>query len=145
MLVRVREGPHPPLLPASSSGLGCLYSRLFQLSHPSPVAAVNRSTPASHPIQSHHVSITRCQKFSSLVSLLVCIISSTLCLSLDNSTCIHRLSRHQFEHKVYVKPFSDRFPGAKVYSCPGQWSWPINLPPNFPVDGVLCEGDMDVP
>lgn len=46
----------------------------------------------------------------------------------------------QFEHKVYVKPFSDRFPQARVYSCPGQWSWPVNLPPSFRVDGVLCEG-----
>eukprot|EP00903_Cladosiphon_okamuranus_P014606 g13544.t2 len=46
-----------------------------------------------------------------------------------------------FEHKVYVKPFSDRFPGARVYSCPGQWSWPVNLPPSFRVDGVLCEGE----
>lgn len=46
----------------------------------------------------------------------------------------------QFEHKVYVKPFSERFPGAKVYVCPGQWSWPINLPPGFRVDGTLCEG-----
>ncbi|CAN0273126.1 unnamed protein product, partial [Ectocarpus sp. 13 AM-2016] len=46
-----------------------------------------------------------------------------------------------FEHKVYVKPFSDRFPRAQVYACPGQWSWPINLPPSFRVDGVLCEGE----
>ncbi|CAN0315832.1 unnamed protein product, partial [Laminaria digitata] len=45
-----------------------------------------------------------------------------------------------FEHKVYVKPFSDRFPRAKVYVCPGQWSWPVNLPPRFRVDGTLCEG-----
>ena len=41
---------------------------------------------------------------------------------------------------MYVKPFSDRFPKARVYSCPGQWSWPINFPPSFRVDGVLCEG-----
>lgn len=46
----------------------------------------------------------------------------------------------QFEHKVYVKPFSDRYPRAKVYSCPGQWSWPVNLPLSFRVDGTLCEG-----
>ncbi|CAN0413269.1 unnamed protein product, partial [Hapterophycus canaliculatus] len=37
-------------------------------------------------------------------------------------------------------PFSDRFPRAEVYSCPGQWSWPVNLPPSFRVDGILCEG-----
>lgn len=39
-----------------------------------------------------------------------------------------------------MKPFSDSFPQARVYSCPGQWSWPVNLPPSFRVDGVLCEG-----
>lgn len=53
---------------------------------------------------------------------------------------VSTLPGRQFEHKVYVKPFSDRFPRARVYSCPGQWSWPVNLPPSFRVDGVLCEG-----
>ncbi|CAM9956100.1 unnamed protein product, partial [Choristocarpus tenellus] len=45
------------------------------------------------------------------------------------------------EHKIYVRPFSDCFPKAKVYCCPGQWSWPINLPPRFPIDGTLCSGE----
>lgn len=72
-------------------------------------------------------------------------VPSPLYLVYRDCTCNIRLSLHQFEHKVYVKPFSDRFPGAQVYSCPGQWSWPINLPPSFRVDGVLCEGDIDIP
>eukprot|EP00887_Chlorella_sp_A99_P001546 scaffold8.g1546.t1 len=33
-----------------------------------------------------------------------------------------------YEHKIFVGPFSRRFPKAKVYVAPSQWSWPINLP-----------------
>ncbi|CAM9153472.1 unnamed protein product, partial [Phaeothamnion confervicola] len=43
------------------------------------------------------------------------------------------------EHKAFIGPFSRKFPEAKVWICPGQWSFPINLPLNFRVDGVLCE------
>jgi hypothetical protein len=32
------------------------------------------------------------------------------------------------EHKVFVGPFARKFPTAKVFVAPGQWSFPINLP-----------------
>lgn len=32
------------------------------------------------------------------------------------------------EHKVFVGPFSRRFPQAQVYVAPNQWSFPLNLP-----------------
>ena len=32
------------------------------------------------------------------------------------------------EHKVFVGPFARRFPTARVFVAPGQWSFPINLP-----------------
>ncbi|XP_057849355.1 uncharacterized protein LOC131060213 isoform X1 [Cryptomeria japonica] len=36
-----------------------------------------------------------------------------------------------YEHKVFVGPFSRKFPKAKVWVAPRQWSWPINLPLEF--------------
>jgi len=32
------------------------------------------------------------------------------------------------EHKVFVGPFARRFPQARVFITPGQWSFPVNLP-----------------
>ena len=32
------------------------------------------------------------------------------------------------EHKVFVGPFAQKFPTAKVFVAPGQWSFPLNLP-----------------
>jgi Domain of unknown function (DUF4336) len=32
------------------------------------------------------------------------------------------------EHKVFVGPFARKFPRAKVYVTPNQWSFPLNLP-----------------
>ncbi|NET00934.1 MAG: DUF4336 domain-containing protein [Sphaerospermopsis sp. SIO1G1] len=32
------------------------------------------------------------------------------------------------EHKVFVGPFARKFPTAKIFVAPGQWSFPINLP-----------------
>ena len=32
------------------------------------------------------------------------------------------------EHKVFVGPFARKFPQAKVYIAPQQWSFPVNLP-----------------
>jgi hypothetical protein len=32
------------------------------------------------------------------------------------------------EHKVFVGPFARHFPQALVYTAPGQWSFPLNLP-----------------
>lgn len=32
------------------------------------------------------------------------------------------------EHKVFVGPFARKFPKAKVYVAPDQWSFPLNLP-----------------
>jgi hypothetical protein len=53
-----------------------------------------------------------------------------------------------YEHKIFVGPFSRKFPKAKVYIAPKQWSWPINLPPQFfgifPT-GILKDGDTTTP
>ncbi|KAF8071318.1 rbm8a [Scenedesmus sp. PABB004] len=53
-----------------------------------------------------------------------------------------------YEHKVFVGPFSRRFPDAQVWVTPYQWSFPLNLPPQafgiFPA-GELLDGDESVP
>ncbi|GMH33802.1 hypothetical protein BSKO_01636 [Bryopsis sp. KO-2023] len=53
-----------------------------------------------------------------------------------------------YEHKIFVGPFSRKFPKAQVYVAPSQWSWPINLPPQFfgifP-DAELKDKDMGTP
>lgn len=53
-----------------------------------------------------------------------------------------------YEHKIFVGPFSRKFPKAKVYVAPKQWSWPINLPVQFfgifP-KGILKNDDIDTP
>ncbi|ERN10317.1 hypothetical protein AMTRI_Chr10g880 [Amborella trichopoda] len=36
-----------------------------------------------------------------------------------------------YEHKIFVGPFSRKFPRAKVYVAQRQWSWPVNLPLEF--------------
>ncbi|XP_073004838.1 uncharacterized protein [Typha latifolia] len=36
-----------------------------------------------------------------------------------------------YEHKIFVGPFSRKFPKAKIWVAPRQWSWPINLPLEF--------------
>ena len=33
-----------------------------------------------------------------------------------------------YEHKIFVGPFARKFPDAKVWAVPGQWSFPLNLP-----------------
>lgn len=38
------------------------------------------------------------------------------------------LGATQYEHKVFVGPFARRFPEAKVWAVPDQWSFPVNLP-----------------
>ncbi|CAI0388309.1 unnamed protein product [Linum tenue] len=36
-----------------------------------------------------------------------------------------------YEHKIFVGPFSRKFPKAKIWVAPRQWSWPLNLPLEF--------------
>jgi hypothetical protein len=36
-----------------------------------------------------------------------------------------------YEHKIFVGPFSRKFPRARVWVAPRQWSWPLNLPLEF--------------
>ncbi|CAN6332439.1 unnamed protein product [Urochloa humidicola] len=36
-----------------------------------------------------------------------------------------------YEHKIFVGPFSRKFPKAEIWVAPRQWSWPINLPLEF--------------
>lgn len=55
-----------------------------------------------------------------------------------------------YEHKIFVGPFSRRFPKAQVHVAPKQWSWPINLPPQlfgiFPTKGgILKNNDQEAP
>eukprot|EP00210_Caulerpa_lentillifera_P002074 g1989.t1 len=41
------------------------------------------------------------------------------------------LPTYAYEHKIFVGPFSRKFPNAEVHVAPRQWSWPINLPPQL--------------
>jgi hypothetical protein len=50
------------------------------------------------------------------------------------------LGSAQYEHKVFVGPFSRRFPEAKVYTVPQQWSFPIDLPTAF--YGIFAAGEI---
>jgi hypothetical protein len=36
-----------------------------------------------------------------------------------------------YEHKVFVGPFARKFPSAKVWAVPDQWSFPLDLPAPF--------------
>ena len=33
-----------------------------------------------------------------------------------------------YEHKIFVGPFARKFPEAKVWAVPDQWSFPVDLP-----------------
>jgi len=55
------------------------------------------------------------------------------------------LSTSGLEHKIFMAPFVAKFPDAKVWVAPGQWSWPVDVPLGFRVDGVLQDGDMTTP
>ncbi|KAG5615020.1 hypothetical protein H5410_014844 [Solanum commersonii] len=53
-----------------------------------------------------------------------------------------------YEHKIFVGPFSRKFPKAQVWVAPRQWSWPLNLPLEF--FGIfraktLKDADMSTP
>jgi hypothetical protein len=41
-------------------------------------------------------------------------------------------------------PFIKKFPRAKAYVAPGQWSWPVDLPLGFDAE-VLIDMDTSVP
>ncbi len=43
------------------------------------------------------------------------------------------------EHKQYMAAFVRKFPRARVYVAPGQFSWPVDLPLGFRVDAVLSD------
>ena len=46
--------------------------------------------------------------------------------------------------QVYVRPFMEAFPKAKLYVAPGQFSWPLDLPFGCKIDGVLTD-DFQAP
>ncbi|CAN0924326.1 hypothetical protein LINGRAHAP2_LOCUS34111 [Linum grandiflorum] len=53
-----------------------------------------------------------------------------------------------YEHKIFVGPFSRKFPRAQIWVAPRQWSWPLNLPLEF--FGIfsaktLVDEDMSTP
>ncbi|KAF7130514.1 hypothetical protein RHSIM_Rhsim10G0047200 [Rhododendron simsii] len=53
-----------------------------------------------------------------------------------------------YEHKIFVGPFSRKFPRAKIWVAPRQWSWPLNLP--IELFGIfraktLKDGDLSTP
>mmetsp|Transcript_69693 Transcript_69693/g.154215 ORF Transcript_69693/g.154215 Transcript_69693/m.154215 type:complete len:482 (-) Transcript_69693:45-1490(-) len=50
------------------------------------------------------------------------------------------LGSAQYEHKIFVGPFSRRWPDAKVFTVPEQWSWPIDLPSAF--FGIFSAGEL---
>lgn len=43
-----------------------------------------------------------------------------------------------YEHKIFVGPFARRFPDAKVWAVPNQWSFPLDLP--APLLGINTKG-----
>jgi len=43
-----------------------------------------------------------------------------------------------YEHKIFVGPFARKFPQAKVWAVPDQWSFPLNLP--APLLGIDTRG-----
>lgn len=45
-----------------------------------------------------------------------------------------------YEHKIFVGPFSRRWPDAKVYITPQQWSWPLFLPSQL--FGIFPTGEL---
>jgi len=49
------------------------------------------------------------------------------------------------EHKLFMAPFVRKFPGAQNFVAPGQWSWPVDLPLGFRVDGILQDNDSTTP
>lgn len=51
------------------------------------------------------------------------------------------LTTHAYEHKVFVAPFARQFPKAKVWSSPGQWSFPLNLPSQL--FGIFPEATLE--
>ena len=51
------------------------------------------------------------------------------------------LATTQYEHKIFVAPFSRKFPNAEVWIAPGQFSFPVNLPNQF--FGIFPTGYLD--
>ena len=55
------------------------------------------------------------------------------------------LATTQYEHKIFAGPFSRKFPDAEVWIAPGQFSFPLQLPPQFfgifPT-GTIADGGM---
>ena len=57
---------------------------------------------------------------------------------------------YALEHKVFVKDALKRWPDAKLWTSPGQFSFPIRSASDYlvwgrPVDGILRESDSDPP
>ena len=50
------------------------------------------------------------------------------------------LGATQYEHKVFVPAFARKFPQAKVWAVPDQWSFPLDLPsPLLGIDTEACQ------
>jgi len=59
--------------------------------------------------------------------------------ALDSAGVSHiLLGATQYEHKVFVAPFARKFPNAKVWAVPDQWSFPLDLP--SPLLGIDTKG-----
>ncbi|XP_010434985.1 PREDICTED: uncharacterized protein LOC104717959 isoform X2 [Camelina sativa] len=53
-----------------------------------------------------------------------------------------------YEHKIFVGPFSRKFPKAQIWVAPRQWSWPLNLPLEFFGifrANIIKDGDLSTP
>ncbi|OSX72226.1 hypothetical protein BU14_0457s0019 [Porphyra umbilicalis] len=46
-----------------------------------------------------------------------------------------------YEHKIYLPPMTRRFPAARVWVAPSQWTWPLPLP--LPLLGVFNAEVLD--
>ena len=51
------------------------------------------------------------------------------------------LATTQYEHKVFCGPFARRFPNARMWVAPGQFSFPVQLPNQF--FGIFPAGVLD--
>jgi len=53
------------------------------------------------------------------------------------------LGSAQYEHKIFVPPFSRKFPGAKIYTVGPLFSWPIDLDSiSSSLLGIFSDGDL---
>lgn len=93
--------------------------------------AHQRVHPGTHPAsQPHHPPPPRRILFVLYAAHVVSVVQQLL-KELDAPVEYIVLPTFAYEHKIFVGPFSRKFPKAQIWVAPRQWSWPINLPLEF--------------